>query len=669
MPAPRLRAKALLLLCCWAAPAAAQPRMVWAAEATRATSRAADPALGPGAFAPEQACGAPDAPPGMGPVVPQAWTPRLPDAGQEELRLAFAEPVDGVRQIVVHEALGPGALHRVYLESGSRAWLVHEVHRPHPAEGERRWYRIRLDPTPYAVTGIRLVLRTDLVPGVNAIDAVGVSPDGERFEPLIPDAGWTTPGPRERLPDRVNSRHAEVHPLLSPDGERLYVTRKDHPRNAGSAPADDVWVARRKGEGWGRLKPAGGPVNGPGHDYLNGMTPDGALALLASTRDSPEGRERLYTLRRSGEGWGPPEPLELPGLRNENPYAAFHLGADGRTLLLSIERPDGLGLKDLYVAFRGDDGRWGAPRSLGPDLNTVADETTPYLAADGRTLIFTTNGRYGYGGSDLFVSRRLDGSWTRWSPPLNLGPVINTPGWDAHFSLSADGTEAYLTAVDPVGGSEDVYCLRLAPGVLDAVPVPRSGLVLDGLRGGPLAARVFAGGPASAEGEPAAPVLAETAAGDDGRFRLLLPPDARPRLWAERTGWWCPSVDGDTIRCRPVEALGPVVLPDLDFAANADQPGPGADALLRAVAGNLRANPDRVVELAGHTNALCDERFCLELSERRARAVRDRLVALGVAPEQLRTVGHGKDRPRVPGVAADALKANQRVELRFLDAP
>ena len=73
------------------------------------------------------------------------------------------------------------------------------------------------------------------------------------------------------------------------------------------------------------------------------------------------------------------------------------------------------------------------------------DEMTPYLAADGVTLYFSSNRPGGLGDNDIWMTKRLDKTWTKWSEPVNLGSPINTRDWDAFFTLDAGGEYAYLT--------------------------------------------------------------------------------------------------------------------------------------------------------------------------------------------------------------------------------
>ena len=117
---------------------------------------------------------------------------------------------------------------------------------------------------------------------------------------------------------------------------------------------------------------------------------------------------------------------------------------------------------DIYVCFLQKDDTWTEPKSLGKTINRPeTDEMTPYLAADGVTLYFSSNRPGGLGDNDIWMSKRLDSTWTKWSEPVNLGAPINTPDWDAFFTLDAGGEYAYLTNSTDTYGESDIVRVKL----------------------------------------------------------------------------------------------------------------------------------------------------------------------------------------------------------------
>ncbi len=118
----------------------------------------------------------------------------------------------------------------------------------------------------------------------------------------------------------------------------------------------------------------------------------------------------------------------------DSPLSDTLLSADGKVLLF-VANGDGHGqaVKDspnIYVSLLDSTGTWSTPIELGPAVNTPYDERAPYLLPDMRTLYFSSEGHGAIGGMDVFVTTRLDDSWTNWSQPVNLGKGINTTGDD-----------------------------------------------------------------------------------------------------------------------------------------------------------------------------------------------------------------------------------------------
>ena len=85
---------------------------------------------------------------------------------------------------------------------------------------------------------------------------------------------------------------------------------------------------------------------------------------------------------------------------------------------------------NLYVSFLDSLGNWSEPIELGNMVNTPFDERSPHLLPDMRTLYFSSEGHGSLGGLDVFVTTRLDDSWTHWSEPTNIGKGINTSSDD-----------------------------------------------------------------------------------------------------------------------------------------------------------------------------------------------------------------------------------------------
>lgn len=331
------------------------------------------------------------------------------------------------------------------------------------------------------------------------------------------------------LANHINSTFEESAPMVSADGNTLYFTRRRHPQNFGVDKAGDIWVSKRNEKGvWSRPVNVGAPLNNIYTNSVVALDPSNQIIYLQDVY-SHNGEGMVWSAR-DGRSWSNPEPCEIEDFYTIGDGATFHLCADGNTLIMGLERQEGLGRRDLYVSFRQEDYRWSAPQHLGNVINTSKEESRAFLAADGRTLYFASRGHGGRGGFDLFYSRRLDDSWTNWSEPQNLGQGINTPFDDEYISLPATGEPAYLVYRDT--GSLNIYSTRLPEEFLpQAVTLVRGRVNLGGQQ--TLRELEVTSLDLQSEGEKRTLPLRP-----DGTFTIVVPPGAELGIQAVAPGYF-----------------------------------------------------------------------------------------------------------------------------------
>ena len=145
----------------------------------------------------------------------------------------------------------------------------------------------------------------------------------------------------------------------------------------------------------------------------------------------------VYFSRRIGNAWSSSEFIPIGGI-DSNGFLNFYMSSDFEVLFISMRGKDTKGEEDLYVSIKEVSGEWSKPKNLGPTINTAGFEISPFLSDDKKKLYFSSNGHPGMGDADIFVSERLYGSWEAWSVPQNLGKVINSNKFDAYFSVYGD---------------------------------------------------------------------------------------------------------------------------------------------------------------------------------------------------------------------------------------
>ncbi|TSA36053.1 MAG: hypothetical protein D4R64_08520 [Porphyromonadaceae bacterium] len=235
--------------------------------------------------------------------------------------------------------------------------------------------------------------------------------------------------------------------------------------NIGPDDKQDIWYSTLNPDNtWSKLVNIGFPLNNESPSAVYYVLPDNNT-LLVNGRYDDSGKTIGAVVSISNQqkdGWSIPVAMEIDNFYNKNSYQNVTYSPSGKTLIMAIEREDTFGGLDLYVSLKKDDGSWWEPRNMGPDINTYGKEGTPFLAADNTTLYFATNARPGYGGYDIFTTRRLDDTWTAWSELENLGPNINTPRWDAYFTIPASGEYCYLVSSDNSLGEGDIFRVKVS---------------------------------------------------------------------------------------------------------------------------------------------------------------------------------------------------------------
>ncbi len=190
--------------------------------------------------------------------------------------------------------------------------------------------------------------------------------------------------------------------------------------------------------------------------FPTSLSSDGKTLYLYSSLDYDG---IIYTSTFNNGTWGPIVKL------NDNintKYWESHatVSHDNKKLYFTSNRKGSLGGLDIYVAKRDSSGDWGAPENLGPVINTVYNEESPFLSKDDKTLFFSSRGHFNMGGYDVFYSSKLENE--EWSVPLNAGYPINSTDDDVFFKPVGDGYEGYYAIDRPQGfGKEDIYRIEI----------------------------------------------------------------------------------------------------------------------------------------------------------------------------------------------------------------
>ena len=372
-------------------------------------------------------------------------------------------------------------------------------------------------------------------------------------------------------------------------------------------------------------------------------------------------------------GWSPPVQQQIKDFINlDKEHVDFFLATSGRALLMAVERPDGLGGQDLFVSFPVPDvpNAWTKPKTLGTNVNTAGSDFAPFLAADDKTLYFGSDGRGGYGKSDIFYTKRLDDTWTNWSPPRNLGPVVNSPDFDAYYTVSAAGQEAYLVSSrNGTDGSKDIFRISLAPAFQPEVVTLVTGRVLDVNTHKPIRAIIHYENLLT--GEEIGVTETDPV---DGSYTIVLPSGVQYGYRAEAKGYLAENANLDvTAKAKYSEQkqdlflvpfnvgqtvkLNNIFFPQSKYYLNTSS-YPELARLIRV----MKDYPSVEIKISGHTDNQGDPALNLKLSIDRVNEVKKYLSSHGVIGTRISTEGFGGTKPIASNDQEETRSQNRRVE-------
>lgn len=429
--------------------------------------------------------------------------------------------------------------------------------------------------------------------------------------------------------------------------------------------------SRWNGRAWEAPEPA--PAIDSNHDNgLPFITPDRNSLYIAGD-EYGFGDCDLYRVEVGLRGGVPDEqiPWTIPSNLGSNVNSLFWdshpcVAADGSVLYFSSDRPGGYGGRDIWYSRRRRDGTWEKPINAGEPINTSFDEISPWVTPDNQTLLFSSNGHPGLGGFDIFVETQNSGIQT----VINPGLPINSSSDDICCSISADGRRAFLSSNRDGGlGGYDLYSVTPSPVQIDPLMFVQGKVY--GADGSTIIATVELTDLTSD-----APLGLFMTNPETGLYHIILPrgynyaltAQAPEHLFSSEQVLVPPGLEKDSttrIDFHLREINGTIRLL-VFFHPNESNLLKQSTSDLDRVVDFLRANSDISIELAGHSDSSGDLNDALDLSLARAKAVKAYLVGNRVKAERIRVVGYGAEQPIADNTTEEGRALNRRVEMRVM---
>ncbi|MFN0048019.1 MAG: OmpA family protein [Cytophagales bacterium] len=532
------------------------------------------------------------------------------------------------------------------------------------------------------VYGIRLVLDQSKAIDWNVLKGIGIYKaekiDTLQFEPdlFLDSAAYTR---KEKVENNINTDNcAELNPKLSPDGKKMYFVR-DCPN---SKQQQQIWISEGSLDFWNNPVEVSEPLNNNGNNFVVSTSLDpNVLYLGNSYSDKAEatgsGLSKSNWLDEKKQ-WSVPEKVELPALLNNGEIENYCISPDQQTIIIAMERTDAIGKMDLYVSLYNKYKKtWEQPVNMGSDINSEFIEDFPYISFDDQTLFFSSNGQIGYGGYDVYISKRLDNTWLKWSKPKNLGAIVNSKTDDFGFTASASGDVAYFSTVslDAKNHNIDIYKLKLPKPLQQPALTLLEGKVTNQKNGVPVKAAITLKNLNKKKADQ--PVLTTNS---EGRFSEILQHGYEyeieieaPKFFkiSEKISLTDDSQKGSflkTYKLQPFLDSGQVaVLQNIQFEYSSTVFTQNSASALEDLYKILAEQKNMIVEISGHTDDSGSDTFNIKLSRWRAAAVVDYLVGKGIRAWRLKSVGYGEIRPIAANDTDEGKSLNRRVEMVILE--
>lgn len=450
--------------------------------------------------------------------------------------------------------------------------------------------------------------------------------------------------------------------------DSVLIEKKDNPF------INTLYVAKGNNAGFDSEEKLPIPMEEGMEQGVAAMAPDGnVLYLTRWSVNNGVKKSAIYRSVRQGNEWTAPEALDaninVAGYSSKEPYVS----SDGKYFLFSSDRPGGMGKFDLWYCTVNSSGGLSNATNLGISVNTKDEESAPFYDPAKQVLVFSTDGRTGFGGLDFFSSK---GSFTGWSAPENMGYPLNSAKDDLYYAaLQANNAlqKGYISS-----DRESVCCLEIF--AVRRKAKMAGGLVLDCGNGQPLA-----GAKITLLDSTQRNVLETQTTSTSGSYMFEVDMNRKYKVLIEKENYFSKNFNFDSEQLTMVDSMmnpsvclkrfeidKPIVIDNIFYDYNKASLRPESRQVLDTLYYLLLDNPKMEIELGAHTDSKGTDIYNLKLSDARAKACVDYLISKGIQKERVISKGYGEARPVAPNTLPngkdnpEGRQLNRRTEFKVL---
>ncbi|MFA9206256.1 MAG: OmpA family protein [Burkholderiaceae bacterium] len=459
--------------------------------------------------------------------------------------------------------------------------------------------------------------------------------------------------------DSINTADAEYFPSITvQDSLFLFMRRSSFKR-------EDFYTSTITKNKFSKASPLSDDLNMEEKKGSMSLTQDlNTLYYAADYNEKGFGRYDIYKVTKTKKGWSEPKNL---GKNINSDYwdSAPSIAPDNQALYFSSNRPGGYGGIDIYVSYKNEKGFWEEAMNMGPTINTAGDEQAPFIHADNKTLYFSSNGWPGFGGSDLYVSRKkIDGNW---SSPMNLGYPINTFDNEGSIAVAGNGFQGYIASDRADSrGSLDIYKVTLAANTSPNKTFYVNGFIADAITKKPIAGEVVL---MNTNEETS---TMQIKVDSNGNFILGLPylDSIGIRVNSEGHEFASTILSLENINSLSSSTLNFYLAPivkiftknfnNIFFEINKASLNKKSFVELDALVTFLQATPSANILIEGHTDNKGDSVQNKLLSSKRANSIATYLMSKGIDTSRIKTIGLGGSLPISDNATEEGRIKNRR---------
>ena len=496
--------------------------------------------------------------------------------------------------------------------------------------------------------------------------------------------------------DGVSTQSDEFLPLISPDGEFIFYTRKYQKKKKGdltSKYVNEFTYSKRTNDlsdvnpkfSTGFIMPP--PFNKGADQGAISISIDNNNLYLTICRDvrrrSGSGKYTncdLYVSHFVDERWTEPQNLG-PNINGQYTWESQpSISADGKILYFASMRPTNIGFDvnnsqtynvDLYLSTKDKNGKWQPAKNLGEIINTSGNEKSPFMHSDSQTLYFSSDGLDGIGGYDIYYSQKNNkGSWSK---PKNIGYPINTSKDEVGLIVSTNGEKAYFSS-NKIGDGKgyDIYSFDLYEEARPKRVLFAKGKLADAK------GNIIVGAKIEVKSTKTNKITSGLVDSTTGKYAIAVAVEENEEFlmtvkkedFAFTSAYLKPKTEElltvpvkIDFEMKSIEVGAEVEIKDIHFASNSSLFDKESMFVLNSFVEFLEDNPRVKIEIQGHTDNIGNPKTNIELSKERAKAVRDFLVLMGVDSTRIVAYkGLGQSKPVASNNTAQGRAKNRRTE-------